>query len=104
MGWPANSRDADLTTTMLAWKVRAALRQQSRCWCHPGAINAMSRNAADPAWSTGARAAGHGRRRRQGRPPRATALLEASPAPRGFYEQLALENWAKRVTAARPRR
>ncbi len=100
------SRDADLSEDMLVWKVRAALRAGNKPrWAEVlSAINAMNEDARrDPAWVywkarallAGANAANHRAE--------ATALLESIASPRGFYEQLALEELGQKIVApARP--
>ena len=101
-------RDSDLTDDMLAWKARAALRAvRGTQW--PAvlqAINAMSEDAqprSDLGLLEGPRAAGP-RRRRPPRP-RPSALLESrSHRPRGFYEQLALEELGQQGHRAAARR
>jgi soluble lytic murein transglycosylase len=99
------SRDADLTDGMLAWKARAALRAlRGPQWpVVLQAINAMSQEArSDPAWIywrarallAGAPSDAH----------RADAqrLLESIASPRGFYEQLALEELGQKITVPAP--
>ena len=94
------SRDSDLTDDMLAWKVRAALRAaRGPQWPTVlQGIGAMSERARrDPAWVywkargllAGTPSASH----------RAEAqrLLESIASPRGFYEQLALEELGEKI-------
>mgnify|MGYP000267022500 CR=1 FL=1 len=110
--------DADLSDDMLAWKVRAALRQGQ--W--PAvleATRAMSEDSrADPAWSYWrARAllagippaqralleagtttdAGAAPPRHKAEYQEARQLLESIASPRGFYEQLAMEEIGQRI-------
>ena len=118
-GYYANvTRDTDLNDDMLAWKVRAALRQGQ--W--PAvleATHAMSEEGrADPAWSYWrARAllagippaqralleagtttdAGAAPPRHKAEYQEARQLLESIASPRGFYEQLALEELGQRI-------
>lgn len=93
-------RDAYLSDDLLAWKVRAALRAgPTPDWrMVQQAINAMSpEGRADPAWVYWkARALLAGQ---PGESQRAEAqqLLESIAGPRGFYEQLALEELGQRV-------
>lgn len=101
-------KDSDLTSEMLAWKARAALRAGSRPqWpVVLEAIQAMDDDTRkDPTWiywkaralqalATDARPAGRAE---------ATALLEGIASVRGFYEQLALEELGRQVSVpARP--
>ncbi len=113
------SSDADLTDEMLGWKVRAALRAgaEPRWPLVLSAINAMSEEGRrDPTWifwkakallatapvatattaMVGAPAV---------HPQRAEALvlLQSIASPRGFYEQLALEELGQKISLpARP--
>ncbi len=95
------SRDSDLTDDMLAWKVRAALRA-SRGPQWPvvlQATEAMSdsarRNSAWVYWRARALLAGA---HSEGRRAEASRLLESIAAPRGFYEQLAMEELGRKIT------
>jgi hypothetical protein len=118
-GYYANvTRDTDLNDDMLAWKVRAALRQGQ--W--PAvleATRAMSEEGrADQAWAYWrARAlltgippaqralleagtttdAGAAPPRHRAEYQEARQLLESIASPRGFYEQLALEELGQRI-------
>jgi soluble lytic murein transglycosylase len=93
------ARDTDLSDDMLAWKVRAALRSRKPQW--PAvlqAIAAMSEEVrADSTWvywkARALLASGSEARRAEAQP-----LLEAIASPRGFYEQLALEELGRKVT------
>ena len=99
------SRDADLSDDLLSWKARAALRAgPAPQWkTLSGAIDAMSdEGRKDPTWIYWkARALlAHG-----GDDGRAEAqrLLQGIASPRGFYEQLALEELGQKITLpARP--
>jgi soluble lytic murein transglycosylase len=96
------SRDADLTDDMLAWKARAAMRLGQ--WpVLSKAIDAMSDEVSgEPTWVYWkARALlGQGGDDRRAE---AQRLLESIASPRGFYEQLALEELGQQVTVpARP--
>jgi soluble lytic murein transglycosylase len=93
--------DRTLSDELLQWKVRAALRAPRGIdWRNVlEAINAMSdASRADPAW-TYWRARGLLATARM-EAPRAEAqkLLEAIAGPKGFYEQLALEELGRKVT------
>ncbi|CAN5553395.1 lytic transglycosylase domain-containing protein [soil metagenome] len=110
------ARDQDLSDDMLGWKVRAALRQGK--WKDVQlAIHAMSPEAQqDPAWvywrgkallatapvapPAPAQAASGGVMTAAIAPARAEALaaFQSIASPRGFYEQLALEELGQRVT------
>jgi peptidoglycan lytic transglycosylase len=95
------SRDNDLTDDMLAWKVRAALRSaRGAQW--PAvlqAINAMSEEARrEPAWVYWKARALLAGNPADSRRPQAQPLLESIASPRGFYEQLALEELGRKVT------
>jgi soluble lytic murein transglycosylase len=95
------TRDNDLTDDMLAWKARAALRSpRGPHW--PAvlqAINAMNEDARrEPAWvywKARALLAGNPADTRRAE---AQKLLESIASPRGFYEQLALEELGQKIT------
>ncbi|HWP12548.1 MAG TPA: transglycosylase SLT domain-containing protein [Ramlibacter sp.] len=100
------SRESDLTDDMLAWKVRAALRSvRGPQW--PAvlqAVNAMPEESRrEPAWvywKARALLAGNPADHRRAE---AQRLLESIASPRGFYEQLALEELGQKITVpARP--
>ncbi|HZY18862.1 MAG TPA: transglycosylase SLT domain-containing protein [Ramlibacter sp.] len=99
------SRDEDLTDDMLAWKARAALRAgpQPEWKTLVSAIGAMGEvQAKDPTWQYWRARALLARGGDDNRA-EATQLLEGIASPRGFYEQLALEELGRKVTApARP--
>jgi soluble lytic murein transglycosylase len=94
-------RDKHLNDELLGWKVRAALRApKGTDWRNvKEAVNAMSDDAqSDPTWVYWkARALLAGR---PGEADRAEAekLLESIASPRGFYEQLALEDLGRKIT------
>jgi soluble lytic murein transglycosylase len=96
-------RDKHLSDELLQWKVRAALRApRGTDWRNVlEAVEAMSDEArADPAWMYWrARALLATARHEAGRA-EAQKLLEAIASPKGFYEQLALEELGRKVTAA----
>ncbi|MCA0214349.1 MAG: lytic transglycosylase domain-containing protein [Proteobacteria bacterium] len=104
LGYYANvSRDSDLSDDMLGWKVRAALRagNQPRWADVLSAVNGMSDEAQrDPTWTYWkarallATAANPSDKRTE-----ALVLLERIASPRGFYEQLALEELGRKITA-----
>jgi soluble lytic murein transglycosylase len=94
--------DADLSDEMLAWKVRANLREtggvdaQARWKQVHGSINAMSDEARrDPAWVYWKARAMMALNPTS---TEATSLLEGIASPRGFYEQLALEQLGRQIT------
>ncbi len=94
------TRDADLTDDMLAWKARAALRAgSSPDWkALQAAIEAMAPSAqADATWvywrARALLATGGEAERAEGR-----RLMASIASPRGFYEQLALEELGQKVT------
>ncbi|MCJ0764872.1 lytic transglycosylase domain-containing protein [Variovorax terrae] len=90
-------KDGDLTDDMLAWKARAALRVGK--WPQVlQAVNAMGDDARrDPTWVYW-----KARALQQHKSPAAAqeaqALLEGIAGPRGFYEQLALEELGQKIT------
>ena len=102
------NRDSELNDDLLIWKVRANLRAsaavgginsnvQGRWNQVVHSVSAMSDDARrDPAWAywkaRGLLQQGPGKRAE------ATALLESIASPRGFYEQLALEELGQKVT------
>ena len=94
------AHDHDLHDDMLAWKVRAALRQGK--WPQvESAIAAMSPEMRrDPTWVYWqARALLARKKPTPAQQQEATALLEGIASVRGFYEQLALEELGRKVTA-----
>jgi len=105
LGYFANvTRDSDLTDDMLAWKARAALRAvRGPQWQTVlSAIEDMSEEARrEPTWqywrARALLASGQEVRRAE-----AMRLLEGIASPRGFYEQLALEELGQRVTVPPP--
>ncbi len=101
------SHDKDLNDDMLGWKTRAALRAgNSPKWAVvESSIQAMSAEARrDPTWVYWyARALLARKRVTPQLQQEATAALEGIAGVRGFYEQLALEELGRKVTApARP--
>lgn len=95
-------RDGHLNDEHLAWKVRAALRAPAGMdWRNVReAIDAMSEEAqADPAWVYWkARSLLAGAHPSDANRTEAARLLGSIASPRGFYEQLALEDLGQRVT------
>jgi soluble lytic murein transglycosylase len=106
--WSAKvERDRHLSDELLGWKVRAALRAPKGTDWHNvlEAVNAMSdEGRADPTWVYWkARALLAGNRPSEAHRAEAEKLLEAIASPRGFYEQLALEELGQKITVpARP--
>jgi soluble lytic murein transglycosylase len=100
------SRDGDLTDEMLAWKVRAALRAiRGPQWpIVLQGINAMTEDTRrDPAWVYWKARALLAGSPSESRRAEAQRLLESIASPRGFYEQLALEELGQKITVpARP--
>jgi len=101
------AHDKDLNDDMLGWKTRAALRAgNSPKWTVvESSIQAMSADARrDPTWVYWhARALLARKRVTPQVQQEATAALESIAGVRGFYEQLALEELGRKVTApARP--
>jgi soluble lytic murein transglycosylase len=99
------SRDSDLSDDMLAWKARAALRTpRGPQWdALLSAIHAMGDEARKDStwvyWRARALAASG----RESLKAEAAQLYESIASPRGFYEQLALEELGRKVTVpARP--
>lgn len=100
-------RDRHLSDEHLAWKVRAALRApRGMDWRNVReAVSAMSDEAqAEPAWVYWkARALLAGANPSEVQRAEAGKLLASIASPRGFYEQLALEDLGQKVTVpARP--
>nr|WP_236599110.1 lytic transglycosylase domain-containing protein [Ramlibacter monticola] len=99
-------RDRNLSDELLQWKVRAALRAPKGInWKSAlEAIDAMSEQAqAEVTWTywraRGLLATGRGEHQRA----EAQKLLQGIASPKGFYEQLALEELGQKVTIpARP--
>ena len=101
------AHDKDLNDDMLGWKTRAALRAgNSPKWAVvESSVQAMSADARrDPTWVYWyARALLARKRVTPQVQQEATAALESIAGVRGFYEQLALEELGRKVTApARP--
>lgn len=100
-------RDKHLNDELLGWKVRAALRApKGTDWRNVlEAVNAMSDEAkADSTWVYWkARALLAGNRPTEGHRAEAEKLLHSIASPKGFYEQLALEELGQKITVpARP--
>ncbi len=92
------NRDSDLNDDTLGWKVRATLRVSSKPnWTAVlHAINAMSDSVQKDAIWTYWKARAH---KSKNQLPEANALFERIASVRGFYEQLALEELGKKITA-----
>ena len=95
------SRDSDLSDDMLGWKVRAALRagRVPQWKAVLGAVNGMSEaGRKEPTWvywkARALLASGGSEAQRA----EAQRLLESIASPRGFYEQLALEELGQKIT------
>ena len=95
-------RDKYLSDELLGWKVRAALRApRGTDWDNVReAVNAMSdEGKADPAWVYWkARALLGGNKPSEAHRAEAEKLLQSIASPRGFYEQLALEELGQKIT------
>ncbi len=95
-------RDKHLSDEHLGWKVRAALRApRGTDWRNVlEAVDAMSDEAAnDPSWVYWkARALLAGNRPSEAHRAEAEKLLQSIASPRGFYEQLALEELGHKIT------
>jgi soluble lytic murein transglycosylase len=94
-------RDRHLSDELLGWKVRAALRAaKGPDWRNVReAIDAMSDEAqADPAWVYWKARALLAAGRTEGQRAEAQKLLENIASPKGFYEQLALEELGQKIT------
>lgn len=94
-------RDQHLNDDLLGWKVRAALRAgRTPDW--PAviqAVGAMSDEArADPTWTYWKARALLASSQVEGQRAEAQRLLETIASPRGFYEQLALEELGQKIT------
>ncbi len=94
----AKARDADLVDEHLGWKVRAALRKN--LWKDVlGAISAMSAEAGqDSTWVYWRARAVLKLAPSDAQRADALASLQTIAGPRGFYEQLALEELGQRVS------
>lgn len=99
-------RDRHLNDELLAWKVRAALRAGTKPEWRAvlEAVNAMSdEGKADPAWTYWKARALLGTTPGEAHRAEAEKLLQSIASPRGFYEQLALEDLGQKITVpARP--
>lgn len=94
-------RDQHLNDELLGWKVRAALRAgRTPEWrTILSAVNAMSEEGrADPAWTYWKARALLGIGNTEGQRAEAQKLLEGIASPRGFYEQLALEDLGHKIS------
>jgi soluble lytic murein transglycosylase len=93
--------DKHLSDELLAWKVRAALRAPRGIDWHNilEAVNAMSdEHRAEPAWVYWKARALLVTGRSEAQRAEAQKLLESIASPRGFYEQLALDELGLKVT------
>lgn len=102
-GWFAKvERDKHLSDELLGWKVRAALRApRGTDWRNVGeAIDAMSdEGKADSTWVYWkARALLATPKPSEAHRAEAEKLLESIASPKGFYEQLALEELGRKIT------
>jgi soluble lytic murein transglycosylase len=99
-------RDKHLSDELLGWKVRAALRAPKGAdWRNVlEAVNAMGDDArSDPAWVYWKARALLGTGNSEAQRAEAQKLLASIASPRGFYEQLALEELGQKITVpARP--
>ena len=92
------TKDTDLSADMLGWKVRAALRA-GRWRDVASATNAMDdATRADPAWVYWRARALIALRPSESQRAEVQQLLESIASPRGFYEQLALEELGRTIT------
>jgi soluble lytic murein transglycosylase len=100
------TRDSHLSDELLGWKVRAALRVgRTPDWKTVLAtVNAMSdEGRAEPTWTYWKARALLATEPSEARRVEAQQLLQRIASPRGFYEQLALEELGHRITVpARP--
>jgi soluble lytic murein transglycosylase len=95
------NRDTDLTDEMLAWRVRAALRAvRGVQWpVVLQATSAMTEQARrEPAWVYWRARALQAGTPTEARRAEAQRLFESIASPRGFYEQLALEELGQKIT------
>lgn len=97
-------RDKHLSDELLAWKVRAALRAPRADWRNVlEAVNAMEEDGRDPSWTYWKARALLARQPNEATRAEAEKLLQSIASPRGFYEQLALEELGQKITVpARP--
>ncbi|MBE7366397.1 lytic transglycosylase domain-containing protein [Ramlibacter pallidus] len=94
-------RDKHLNDELLGWKVRAALRApKGTDWRNVlEAVNAMDDEAlADPTWVYWKARALLAGRPSEAQRADAVKLLESIASPRGFYEQLAMEDLGRKIT------
>src|SRR5690606_37269617 len=95
-------RNEHLSDELLGWKVRAALRAGSTPdWrMVRQAVDAMSDEAqADPAWTYWKARALLASRPSEQQRAEAQRMLQAIASPRGFYEQLAMEELGLKISA-----
>lgn len=102
-GWFSKvERDKHLSDELLGWKVRAALRApKGTDWKNvQEAVDAMSDEAkADSTWTYWkARSLLAGRQPSEAHRAEAEKLLTSIASPKGFYEQLALEELGQKIT------
>lgn len=102
-GWFSKvERDKHLSDELLGWKVRAALRApRGTDWKNvQEAVDAMSDEAkADSTWTYWkARSLLAGRQPSEAHRAEAEKLLTSIASPKGFYEQLALEELGQKIT------
>jgi soluble lytic murein transglycosylase len=94
-------RDKHLSDELLGWKVRAALRApRGPDWRNVReAVDGMSEESqADPAWVYWKARALLASNPSEAHRAEATKLLQSIASPRGFYEQLALEDLGQKIT------
>ena len=94
-------REKNLSDELLQWKVRAALRApRGPDWKEIlQSVNAMDdEGKSDPTWVYWKARALLGTSTLEGQRAEAQRLLESIASPRGFYEQLALEELGQKVT------
>ncbi|MGV3569068.1 MAG: transglycosylase SLT domain-containing protein [Ramlibacter sp.] len=93
--------DAHLSDELLGWKVRAALRApRGTDWKMVlQAVNAMHEDRDDPTWVYWKARALLAGKPSDAQRAEAQQLLQAIASPRGFYEQLAMEELGQKITA-----
>ncbi len=98
LGYYANGQDQHMHSDHLVWKVRAALRANDWQQVHDGIATLSEAQLRDPTWIYW-RARALLALQAPNAELRARTLLQSIASPRGFYEQLAMEELGQRISA-----
>ncbi|MEQ1660970.1 MAG: lytic transglycosylase domain-containing protein, partial [Hylemonella sp.] len=98
LGYYANGQDMHMHSDHLVWKVRAALRANDWQQVHDSIAALSESQMRDPTWIYW-RARALLALQATNAELRARTLLQSIASPRGFYEQLAMEELGQRISA-----